>query len=162
MDQFREVLHESGHQFLAKARESKSPPDQDLVPLSSVFDDRNNKIDLDQTRKLLIWLESVYFNNQSSHFPSAYTALCTLMLAVRAFAESYCLAFHHGMHPQSPSILPGEIVIQTADFALEALFSLVKMRDGNSYQTPTTTEMIGIATDRRANRRIDTGTSSLH
>ena len=123
---FREALLEPGRQFLTKARGSQSSPDHGLVPLASIFDDKNDSINLQEIRKFLEWLESVCFQNKFSHFDSAFMALCTLMLAVRAFAESYRLGFHHNLR-SSPSTMTTEIVVQAAVHALEALFGLIKL-----------------------------------
>ena len=124
---FREALLEPGKQFLTKARGSQSSPEHGLVPLASIFDDQNDRINLREIRKFLDWLESVCFQNKFSHFDSAFMALCTLMLAVRAFTESYRLSFHHNLRSPSPSTMTSEIVIQAAVHALEALFGLIKL-----------------------------------
>ena len=97
------------------------------MPLASIFDDQNDRINLREIRKFLDWLESVCFQNKFSHFDSAFMALCTLMLAVRAFTESYRLSFHHNLRSPSPSTMTSEIVIQAAVHALEALFGLIKL-----------------------------------
>lgn len=96
-----------------------------ITPLSG-WDDENCEIDVERVGKVLEWLETVYLHSQQTSYWPAFTALCMIMVTVRAFAESYL------QHPQikavypSECVLAGEVYLRCANSALEALFSLVK------------------------------------
>ena len=122
---FQQELSPSGQRFLYKVH--LQPSDHLLDLASQGFDSQNSVIELENMRKILRILDTIYFHQRTAtplpELTSAILSMCIILLSTRAYLESF---IRHQAAIPSSTIFSNppkpEAAIMSMSTALEALF----------------------------------------